>query len=96
MLISRYSAVDETTLLDDETQRSITRLRFSAPLELQFRAWLLARNLPRTRASTAIYLGLIVVMTAINMLGRHDAVRRVPRCNRSMCFASASHAQPSP
>ena len=69
MRISRYSADVETTLIDEETQRAIERLRFAAPLELQFRAWHLARNLPRTRAATAIYLGLIVVMTAINMLG---------------------------
>ena len=69
MRIPRFSADVETTLIDEETQRSIERLRFTAPLELQFRAWHFARNLPRTRASTAIYLGLIVVMTAINMLG---------------------------
>ncbi len=69
MRISRYSADVETTLIDEDTQRAIARLRFAAPLEVQFRAWHLARNLPRTRASTAIYLGLIVVMTAINMLG---------------------------
>src|SRR5260221_9784542 len=43
-----------TTLF--RSQRAIARLRFAAPLELQFRAWHLARNLPRTRASTAIYL----------------------------------------
>jgi diguanylate cyclase (GGDEF)-like protein len=67
--ISRFSTDVETSLIDDETQRAIVRLRFSAPLELQFRDWHLARNLPRTRASTSIYLGLIVVMTAINMLG---------------------------
>jgi len=65
----RHSAVEEATLIDEETQRAVERLRFSAPDELQFRGWHLARNLPRTRASTAIYLGLIVVMTAINMLG---------------------------
>ncbi|MEO8464814.1 MAG: diguanylate cyclase [Gammaproteobacteria bacterium] len=69
MRISQESAIVEATLIDDETQNAIQRLRFIAPVELRFRAWHLARNLPRTRASTAIYLGLIVVMTAINMLG---------------------------
>jgi diguanylate cyclase (GGDEF)-like protein len=66
---SRFSTDVEATLIDEETQRAIERLRFAPPLEQQFRAWHLARNLPRTRAATAIYLGLVVVMTAINMLG---------------------------
>ena len=69
MRISRASNDVEATLIDQETQRAIERLRFAAPLERQFRSWHLARNLPRTRTATAVYLGLIVVMTAINMLG---------------------------
>ena len=68
MQTSRDSADVETTLIDQETRRAIERLRFAAPLELQFRAWHLARNLPRARAATAIYLGLIVVMTAIKLI----------------------------
>jgi diguanylate cyclase (GGDEF)-like protein len=63
------SADVETPLIDEQIAIAIERLRFAPPLERQFRDWHLARNLPRTRAATAIYLGLVLVMTAINMLG---------------------------
>lgn len=69
MRISRPSTDVETPLIDDSTRRAIDRMRFDDALEAQFRAWHLARNLPRARAATAIYLGLIVVMTAVNMAG---------------------------
>jgi diguanylate cyclase (GGDEF)-like protein len=55
--------------LDGETRAAIARLRFSGPMEQHFREGHLAMNLPRARTSTAIYLTLIVVVTAINLLG---------------------------
>jgi len=54
---------------DEETRAAIARLRFREPMEQHFREAHLARNLPRARAATAIYLALIVVVTAINLLG---------------------------
>ncbi len=55
--------------LNQETREAIARLRFNYPLEQQFRDTHLARNLPRARFATAIYFALVVVVTAINMLG---------------------------
>jgi diguanylate cyclase (GGDEF)-like protein len=48
---------------------AVARFRFRYPLEQQFRDAYLERNLPRARFATAIYLGLVVVVTAINLLG---------------------------
>jgi diguanylate cyclase (GGDEF)-like protein len=59
----------EAGSLDPETRAAIARFRFRYPLEQQFREAYLERNLPRARFATAIYLGLIVVVTAINLLG---------------------------
>jgi diguanylate cyclase (GGDEF)-like protein len=55
--------------IDDQTRRAIARFGFSHPLEQQFRDAYLERNLPRARFATAIYLGLVVVVTVINLLG---------------------------
>ena len=55
--------------LDAETRAAIARLRFREPTEQHFREGHLAMNLPRARSSTAIYLALICVVTAINLLG---------------------------
>ena len=55
--------------LDEETRAAIARLRFREPTEQHFREGHLAMNLPRARSSTAIYLALICVVTAINLLG---------------------------
>jgi diguanylate cyclase (GGDEF)-like protein len=54
---------------DPTTQREIARLRFQPDVEEAFRAHFLHRNLPRARWATAIYLALVVVVTAINMRG---------------------------
>jgi len=54
---------------DPATQREIARLRFRPEVEEAFRAHYLHRNLPRARWATAIYLALVVVVTAINMRG---------------------------
>jgi diguanylate cyclase (GGDEF)-like protein len=59
----------EAGSLDQETRAAIARFRFRYPLEQQFRDAHLERNLPRARSATAIYLGLVVVVTAINLLG---------------------------
>ena len=59
----------EAGSLDQQTRSAIARFRFSDPLEQQFRDWYLERNFPRARFATAIYLGLVIVVTAINMLG---------------------------
>jgi diguanylate cyclase (GGDEF)-like protein len=63
------SRFGEAGSLDQATQDAIARLRFAHPLEQQFRDFLLERNLPRARLATAIYLGLVLVVTAINLLG---------------------------
>jgi diguanylate cyclase (GGDEF)-like protein len=55
--------------LDDASKEGIARLRFEYPREQQFREFLLERNLPRARFATAIYLGMVLVVTAINLLG---------------------------
>jgi diguanylate cyclase (GGDEF)-like protein len=55
--------------LDQETRDAIARFRFRYPLEQQFRDVHLERNLPRARFATAIYLALVLVVTAINMIG---------------------------
>jgi diguanylate cyclase (GGDEF)-like protein len=59
----------EAGTLDQDTLAAIARFRFRDPVEQQFRDAYLDRNLPRARSATAIYLGLVVVMTAINLLG---------------------------
>jgi len=59
----------EAGTLDQETRAAIARFRFRYPLEQQFRHSYLERNLPRARFATAIYLGLILVVTLINLLG---------------------------
>ena len=55
--------------LDQGMRDSIARFRFPYPLEQQFRDARLERNLPRARFATAIYLALVLVVTAINMFG---------------------------
>lgn len=55
--------------IDPATQREAARLRFRPEVEEAFRTHHLHRNLPRARWATAIYLALIVVVTAINMRG---------------------------
>jgi diguanylate cyclase (GGDEF)-like protein len=50
-------------------KRSIASLTFEQPLETQFRDDFQARNLVRARVSTLIYLVLLGVLTAINLLG---------------------------
>lgn len=70
MQTSRSAAHEsEASLLDQETRDAIQRFRFPFPLEQQFRDTYLQRNLPRARSATAIYLGLVLVVTAINFLG---------------------------
>ena len=58
-----------TASLDEATRHAIATYRFSGALEAQFRDYYLKRSLPRAQSATAIYLGLIVVITAINILG---------------------------
>src|SRR5882672_2422268 len=48
---------------------AIARFRFPYPLEQQFRDAHLEHDLPRARFATAIYLALVLVVTAINMFG---------------------------
>jgi hypothetical protein len=55
--------------LDDETRAAIDRLRFREPKEELFREGHLAQNLPRARSATTIFLAMIVIVTAINLLG---------------------------
>jgi diguanylate cyclase (GGDEF)-like protein len=55
--------------LDEETRAAIDRLRFREPKEELFREGHLAQNLPRARSSTTIFLAMIVIVTAINLLG---------------------------
>jgi diguanylate cyclase (GGDEF)-like protein len=59
----------ESGSIDEETRRAIARLKFRPEIEADFRAYYLARNLPRARWATAIYLTLIALVTAINMRG---------------------------
>lgn len=67
---SRSPANDsEGSPLDQDTQDEIRRFRFRYPLEQQFREAYQQRNLPRARSATAIYLGLVFVITAINFFG---------------------------
>jgi diguanylate cyclase (GGDEF)-like protein len=61
--------VTELGSLDEATERAIARCRFDDALEEHFRAHNLRLNLPRAQSATAIYLSLIFVVTAINMLG---------------------------
>ncbi len=67
MQISR-SAEDADTL-DPEMRNAIARLAFPYPLEQRFRDGYLASNMPRARSATAIYLVLVLTMTAVNLLG---------------------------
>jgi diguanylate cyclase (GGDEF)-like protein len=55
--------------LDEETRAAIDRLRFREPKEALFREGHLAQNLPRARSATTIFLAMIVIVTAINLLG---------------------------
>ena len=55
--------------LDQGTRDAIARFRFPYPLEQQFQDANFERNLPRARFATAIYLALVLVVTAINMFG---------------------------
>jgi diguanylate cyclase (GGDEF)-like protein len=55
--------------LDEETRAAIDNLRFREPREQHFREGHLAQNLPRARSATTIYLAMIVVVTAVNLLG---------------------------
>jgi diguanylate cyclase (GGDEF)-like protein len=66
---SRHKHPREAGTLDQETSAAIARRRFDGPLEQQFRDEYLASNLPRARFATGIYLGLVVVVTLINLLG---------------------------
>lgn len=60
----------DTTVPDlDDTARHIAAFRFSASAEAEFRDGWLARSTSRARASTGIYLALIVIVTAINAFG---------------------------
>lgn len=70
MQISRSATQPgEAGSLDQDMRAAVARFRFRYPLEQQFRDAYLERNLPRARFATAIYLGLVVVVTAINLLG---------------------------
>ena len=62
------SAEDAATL-GPEMRNAIARLEFPFPLEQQFRADYFARNVSRVRSATAVYLALVLAMTAVNMLG---------------------------
>ena len=55
--------------LDDETRAAIDNLRFREPKEQHFREGHLAQNLPRARSATTIFLAMIVIVTAMNLLG---------------------------
>jgi diguanylate cyclase (GGDEF)-like protein len=66
---SSLAGFTESGSIDPETKRAIERLRFAPETEADFRAHYLERSLPRARWATAIYLALVVVVTAINMRG---------------------------
>ena len=55
--------------LDQETRTAIDQLRFREAQEQHFREGHFANNVPRARSATAIYLAMIFVVTAINLLG---------------------------
>ncbi len=63
------SKAERVDSLDEETRAAIDRLRFREPKEELFREGHLAQNLPRARSATTIYLAMIVIVTAINLLG---------------------------
>jgi diguanylate cyclase (GGDEF)-like protein len=69
--VSRSRSTGSTVagLIDDKTEREVDRLRFAPGTEAEFERYFIARSLPRARWATAIYLVLVTVMTAINMLG---------------------------
>ncbi len=68
---SRSSATGftETGALDAATEREVERLCFTPDTESEFQSYFIQRSLPRARWATAIYLALVVVVTAINMRG---------------------------
>ena len=47
----------------------VERLCFAPDTEAEFQSYFIQRSLPRARWATAIYLALVVVVTAINMRG---------------------------
>jgi diguanylate cyclase (GGDEF)-like protein len=66
---SGLAGFTESGSIDPGTKRAIERLRFAQETEADFRTYYLERSLPRARWATAIYLALVVVVTAINMRG---------------------------
>lgn len=48
---------------------AIRKRRFEPPLEQDFREFSWKQNLPRARAATSIYLGLVLIVTLINAAG---------------------------
>ena len=66
---SSLAGFTESGSIDPETKRAIERMRFAPETEADFRTYYLERSLPRARWATAIYLALVVVVTAINMRG---------------------------
>ena len=71
MQTSRSSATGftETGAIDATTEREVERLCFTPDTESEFQSYFIQRSLPRARWATAIYLALVVVVTAINMRG---------------------------
>jgi diguanylate cyclase (GGDEF)-like protein len=66
---SGLAGFTESGSIDPGLRQSIERLRFPSETEAEFRTFYLERSLPRARWATAIYLALVVVVTAINMRG---------------------------
>ena len=66
---SGLAGFTESGSIDPELKRAIDRLRFAPETEADFRTYYLERSLPRARWTTAIYLALVAVITAINMQG---------------------------
>src|SRR5262245_38253392 len=65
--------------LDEESRTAIDQIRFREPQEQHFREGHLAQNLPGARSATAIYLAMIVIVTAINLLGGFAPVAQAVR-----------------
>ena len=59
----------DTGSIDAKTGLEIEQLRFAPETEAEFQTYFVQRSLARARWATAIYLTLIVVVTAINMRG---------------------------
>lgn len=53
----------------EDTATLLAAFRFTPALEAEFQGICLARNIPRARIATAIYLSLILIVTAINAFG---------------------------